>query len=335
MQFSQLKRRQFITLLGGAAAWPLVALAQRPPMPVIGFVSGGSPEPFAYLVRAFREGLKQTGYIDGQNVAIEFQWADGKYDQLPEMVGRLVQRQVTVLVATTTPAAVAAKAATATIPIVFATESDPVQIGLAASLNRPGGNATGSAQSDFTMKRVELIMQLFADRRARLGLQIGLLENPTNPRTDAVSRALEKLQTAESSWMLLHHFDASSEDDLATVFQGGTPNLVQALVISADPFFTSRAEQLATWALRYRVPAIHEVRDFVISGGLMSYGGRHTDSYRQVGIYTGRILKGEKPANLPIVRSTKVEVIVNLNTAKDLRVTIPRALLRNASEVIQ
>jgi ABC-type uncharacterized transport system substrate-binding protein len=325
------RRREFISLIGGAATWPLAARAQQPQTPVIGFLSGGSPGPFAYLVRAFRDGLSETGYVEGQNVAIEFRWAEGQYDRLPALVADLVRRPVSVLAATTTPAALAAKAATTTIPIVFATDSDPVQVGLTASLSRPGGNLTGVSNLNIEVgpKRLELARELFPEATT-----IALLVNPANPLAEAVSRDLQKV--ASTLGLRLHVLYASTEREFEPAFTTAAQLRAAALVVgSADPLFGSNAAQLGALALRHTVPAIYQFREFAAAGGLMSYGGRFTDSYRQVGIYTGRILKGEKPADLPVVQSTKVELILNLKTARALGITVPLPLLGRADEVIE
>jgi putative tryptophan/tyrosine transport system substrate-binding protein len=325
-------RREILGLLGGAAvAVPFGASAQQSALPVIGFLSGGSPGPFSYLVRAFREGLNETGYIGGQNLAIEFRWAEGQYDRLPVLVADLIHRQVNVLVATTTPGALAARAATKTIPIVFATDGDPVRLGLAASLSRPGGNVTGVTQLNVEVgpKRVELAHELIPSAPV-----IALLVNPTNPLADAVVK--DSQAAARFLGLQLSVVYAGTERDFDSAFealmQAGAPPLV---IASADPLFGSRAEQLGALALKYRVPAIHQFRRFATAGGLASYGGSFTDSYRQVGVYTGRILKGEKPADLPIQQSTKLELLINLKTAKALGLDVPRALLARADEVIE
>jgi putative ABC transport system substrate-binding protein len=300
-------------------------------MPVIGFLSGGSPGPFAYLVRAFRQGLSETGYVEGQNLGIEFRWAEGQYDRLPVLVADLVRRPVSVLAATTTPAALAAKAATTTIPVVFATDSDPVQVGLTASLSRPGGNLTGVSNLNIEVgpKRLELARELFPAAST-----IALLVNPANPLAEGVSRDLQAV--AGTLGLQLHVVHARSERDFDAAFATAAQVRAAALVIgSADPLFGSSAEQLGKLALRHAVPAIYQFREFAVGGGLVSYGGRFTDSYRQVGIYTGRILKGEKPADLPVVQSTKVELILNLKSAKALGVTVPLPLLGRADEVIE
>jgi ABC-type uncharacterized transport system substrate-binding protein len=325
-----MKRRRFITLLGGAAAGPFVAHAQQAAMPVIGFISGGSPGPFAYLVRAFRQGLNERGYVEGQNLGIEFRWAEGQYDHLPGLVGDLVRREASVLAATTTPGALAAKAATTTIPIVFATDGDPVQLGLTGSLNRPGGNITGVTQLNVEIgpKRVELAHELIPAATV-----IAMLVNPTNPLAEAIAK--DSQAAARILGLQLHVLHASTEHDFDAVFKALVQLRAAALVIgSADPLFGSRAEQLGALAL-HRVPAIYQFRVFAAAGGLASYGGSFTDSYRQVGVYTGRILQGEKPGDLPIQQSTKVELILNLKTAKALGLEIPATLLARADEVIE
>jgi putative tryptophan/tyrosine transport system substrate-binding protein len=329
---SYIERRKFLaTLGGGAVTWPLAARAQQPAMPVVGFLSGGSPTGFAYLVRAFRQGLSETGYVDGQNLAIDFRWAEGQYNRLPALVADLVRRRVSVLAATTTPAALAAKAATTTIPIVFATDTDPVQVGLTTSLSRPAGNLTGVSNLNIEVgpKRLELAHELFP-----AATTIALLVNPANPLAEAVSRDLQAV--ASTLGLQLHVLHASTEGEFEAVFTKVAELQAAALVIgSADPLFGSSAEQLGKLALRHAVPAIYQFREFAAGGGLASYGGRFTDSYRQVGIYTGRILRGEKPSDLPVVQSTKVELILNVKTAGVLGITVPLPLLARADEVIE
>jgi putative ABC transport system substrate-binding protein len=323
------RRRQFIAGLGSAAVWPLAARAQQTALPVIGFLNSGSRDGYAPMVAAFRQGLKETGFVEGQNVAVEYRWAEGQYDQVPVIAAELVRRQVAVIVANT-PGVVAVKAATTTVPIVFTTSSDPVQIGLVASLSRPSGNVTGVTQLNVEVapKRLEL-----AHRLLPMATIIAVLVNSTNPNTEALVRDLQA--AALTLGLQLHVLHASSERDFDTVF----PTLVQqradALVIGTDALFTSRSKQLATLALRHAIPAIYQERDFVAAGGLMSYGANVADSYRLAGGYTGRVLKGEKPADLPVQQSTKLELVINLKTAKALGLTIPETLLATADEVIQ
>ena len=329
---AKLKRREFITLLSGAAAaWPLAARAQQPSMPVIGFLNSASPEPYARMVAAFRQGLNEKGYVAGQSVAIEYRWAEGRYDRVPEMAGELVRRQVAVIAATGTPAMLAAKAATTAIPIVFTTGTDPVQLGVVTSLNRPGGNVTGvtTLNVEVAPKRLELARELIPGTST-----VAVLINRTNPETETELRIM---QTAASALGLqLHVLDASTEHDFDTIFAALHQTPARVLVITgADPFLISRSEQLAELTVRHAVPAIFQFREFVAAGGLISYGGSVTDAYRQAGIYAGRILKGEKPGELPVQQATKVELFVNLKTARTLGLTVPTALLVRADEVIE
>jgi putative ABC transport system substrate-binding protein len=329
---AKLKRREFITLLSGAAAaWPLAARAQQPSMPVIGFLNSASPEPYARMVAAFRQGLNEKGYVAGQSVAIEYRWAEGRYDRVPEMAGELVRRQVAVIAATGTPAMLAAKAATTAIPIVFTTGTDPVQLGVVTSLNRPGGNVTGvtTLNVEVAPKRLELARELIPGTST-----VAVLINRTNPETETELRIM---QTAASALGLqLHVLDASTEHDFDTIFAALHQTPARVLVIAgADPFLISRSEQLAELTVRHAVPAIFQFREFVAAGGLISYGGSVTDAYRQAGIYAGRILKGEKPGELPVQQATKVELFVNLKTARTLGLTVPTALLVRADEVIE
>jgi putative tryptophan/tyrosine transport system substrate-binding protein len=327
-----MKRRSFLTLLGGAAAaWPLAARAQQPAVPVIGFLNGASPDGYAPSVAAFRQGLKEAGYVDGQNATIEYRWAEGHYDRLPALAADLVQQKVTVIAATTTPAALAAKAATSTVPIVFTTGGDPIKLGLVASLRRPGGNVTGSTQLSVEVgpKRLELARELFPGATT-----FALLVNPANPLATTVSKDLQAV--ADTLGVRLHVLHASTEADFEAAFATAAQLRVAALVISTpDPWFGSHAAQLGALALRNRVPAIYFQREFAAAGGLMSYGGYTTDTYRLGGVYTGRILKGEKPADLPVVQSTKVELILNLKTAKALGITVPLPLSGRADEIIE
>jgi putative tryptophan/tyrosine transport system substrate-binding protein len=322
-------RRAFITLLGGAAAsWPLVARAQQP-LPVIGFLSSASPAPYARMVTAFRQGLSEAGYVEGRNAAIEFRWAEGQYDRMPAMAAELVRRQVAVIIANT-PGVQAVMAATTTIPIVFAVAGDPVKDGLVASLNRPGGNVTGVTVLGVEVgpKRLELLHEFVP--KATI---VALLVNPTSPFAETTSRDLQA--ASRTLGLQLHVLHASTARDIDDAFATLVQLQAGALVIGSDPFFVSRIEKLAELTVRHAVPTIYQYREFAVAGGLMSYGGSLPDSYRTAGIYTGRILKGEKPADLPVQQSTKVELFINLTTAKTLGLTVPLPLLGRADEVIE
>jgi putative ABC transport system substrate-binding protein len=313
------------------AAWPLVARAQQPAVPVVGFLNGGTADGYAPMVAAFRQGLNEAGYVEGRNVAIEYRWAGGQYDRLPSLAADLVQQKVTVIAATTTPATLAAKAATSTVPIVFTTGGDPVELGLVASLNRPGRNLTGvtNLNVEVVPKRLELARELFPGATT-----VALLVNPANPVAATVSKDLQAV--ADTLGVRLHVLHASTEADFEAAFATAVQLRAAALVITAaDPVFGSYAAQLGALALRHRVPAIYQYREFAAAGGLMSYGGYTTDTYRLGGVYTGRILKGEKPADLPVVQSTKVELIINLKTAKALGITVPLPLSGRADEIIE
>jgi putative ABC transport system substrate-binding protein len=327
-----MKRREFITLLGSTAAtWPLAARAQQRAMPVIGFLSSTSPQVFAGRLPAFAQGLKEEGYIEGQNVVIEYRWAGDHEDRLPVLAAELVQRQVTVIVAGGSPSSVAAKAATAAIPIVFETASDPVNLGLVASLNRPGGNLTGvtNLNVEVGQKRLELLRELLP-----AATNIAVLVNPSAPAV--TEQFMGNLQAAAPALgMQLHVLHASTDHDLDTVFAALDQLRADALVIGPYLFFNSRMEQLGALSLRHAVPTIFTYRQFVAAGGLLGYGADQTETYRLVGIYTGKILKGEKPGDLPVQRSTKVELIINLKTAKALGLTVPLTLLGRADEVIE
>jgi putative tryptophan/tyrosine transport system substrate-binding protein len=323
------KRRTFIAGLGSAAAWPLAAIGQSAP-PVVGFFRGTTAAGFQHFVAAFRLGLKDTGYIDGQNVMIEYRWADDHYDRLPTLVADLVRSRVAVIAASGNAAALAARAATTTIPIVFGAAFDPVEVGLVASLSRPGGNVTGATNLAVELgpKRLELLHELVPSANV-----VAALFNPSDPTSESQSRELQA--AAHTIGLQLHILHASTERDFDAVFVNLAQLRVGALVIGADAFFNTRLEQLAALTIRYGVPAIYQVREFAAAGGLMSYGGGITETHRQVGVYTGRILKGEKPADLPVQQITKVELVINLKTAKALGLTFPLTLLGRADEVIE
>jgi putative tryptophan/tyrosine transport system substrate-binding protein len=326
-----MKRREFITLLGGAAAWPLAARAQQPAVPVIGYLSGASPGPFAHLAAAFRAGLQDTGYIEGQNVAIEYRWAEGRYDRLASLAADLVRDRVAVIAATGGFAAArAAMAATATIPIVFSSGSDPVKLGLIASLSRPGGNATGVYLfiGALDPKKLGLLREVVP--QAAL---VGALLNPSVD--DFQTRLAGVHEGARSVGQQIHIVYASSERELDTAFADLSQLRARALVVGADPFFNSRRDHIVALAARYAIPAIYEGREYAVAGGLMSYGTSLTEGYHQVGVYTGRILKGAKPADLPVLQSTKFEFVINLKAAKTLGVKISDNLLSLADEVIE
>jgi putative ABC transport system substrate-binding protein len=325
-----MQRREFITLIGGAAAaWPRTSKAQST-LPVIGFLNGASPDGYMPMVAAFDQGLKEAGYVDGQNVTIEYRWADGQYDQLSAWAADFVRRPVSVIAATGTAASLVAKAATSTIPVVFTTGGDPVQLGLIASLNRPGGNVTGvtGLTGEVAPKRVELAHELVPDAAL-----VGLLVNPRNPNVETLKRNSQA--AAATLGLQLVTVQASTETEVDEAFTTFSRKRVSAVVIGPDAFFNSHAELLAMTALRHSVPAIYEFRQFVAAGGLISYGGNIADAYRLAGAYIGRILKGDKPADLPVQQSTKVELIVNLKTAKALGVAVPLSLLVRADEVIE
>jgi putative ABC transport system substrate-binding protein len=325
-----MKRRAFITLLGGAAVvWPRTARAQQPAMPVIGFLNSGSPDAFEHRVAAFRQGLRQAGYLEGRNVAIEFRWAENHNDRLATQAADLVARHVTVLVANSI-AVQAAKGATATIPIVFVTGADPVQLGLVPSLNRPAGNVTGVYQLSNALgaKRVELLCELVPNAST-----IAMLTNPTYPNAEVETKDAQ--EAARVLGRQVHVLNASTETDFDRAFASLIQQGASALLVAADPFFSSRRDKLVALAARHAIPAIYEFREFATAGGLMSYGPSITDAYRLIGMYAGRVLSGDKPTNLPVMQSTKVELVINLKAARMLALTFPMTLLGRADEVIE
>ena len=330
---SNMRRRDFISLLGGAAAaWPLAARAQQPAVPVIGFLSSASADPSAHLLDALRQGLAESGYVEGQNVTIESRWADGRYDRLPSLAAELVRRNVAVLVATGAGglAAQAAKRATSTIPIVFSSAVDPIKAGLVASINRPGGNATGFVQFAALLeaKRLQLLHELVPNAAV-----IGVLLNPANPLAEVQTKDVHT--AARSVDRQVHVVSANSEAEFDAAFASLAGQRVGGLLVAADPFFNSRRGQLIALAARYALPAIYEWREFVLDGGLMSYGNKITDAYHQIGIYCGRILRGANPADLPVVQPTKFELVINLKTAKALGLTVPNTMQLLADEVVE
>jgi len=325
-------RRKFISALGGGiVAWPLAARAQQPAMPVVGFLRSTSAADSTQLVTAFRQGLKEAGFVEDQNVAIEYRWADGEYARLPALATDLVRRPVIEIVATgATPAALAAKAATTTIPIIFTTGGDPVGLGLVASLNRPGGNVTGISflVAQTGSKRLELLREI-----APRAVSVGFLVNPNNPNADVESA--DTLKAAAVLGRQVQVVNATSESEINTAFATFVQRRVNAIIVSADAFFVDRRDQLVTLAARHALPAVYSLPELVAAGGLMSYGASQVDAYRQVGVYAGRILNGEKPADLPVVQPTKFELIINLKTAKTLGLALPDSLLVQATEVIE
>jgi putative ABC transport system substrate-binding protein len=328
---SHIGRRKFLATLGGAAAWPLAARAQQPAMPVIGYLHGQSPERLPHLMHAFRQGLNETGYVEGRNVAIEFRSAEGQTSRLPALAAELVNRQVPVIAATGgVNSVLAAKAATTTIPIVFLSGDDPVKLGIVASFNRPGGNATGIHVFLQAMeaKRLGLLRELVPT-----ATMVAVLLNPTNAAFQLQMKDTE--DAARALGVQTHTLNAANEQEIHAAFAALAKLRPGALLVGGDPFFNSRREQFATLAAHYAIPAIYEAREYALAGGLMSYGTSLIEGYRQVGVYTGRILKGEKPADLPIVQSTKFEFVLNLKTAKALGLEVPPALSARADEVIE
>jgi putative tryptophan/tyrosine transport system substrate-binding protein len=327
-----MRRREFLALTSGAAAaWPLGARAQQA-VPIIGFLNAASAAGYPGPLSAFLKGLGESGYTDGQNATIQYRWAEGHNDRLPAMAADLVRGQVTVIAATSTPAALAAKAATSTVPIVFETGGDPIKLGLATSLNRPGGNVTGAASlavEVMTAKGLELLHELIPTGRV-----IGLIVNPNDPAA-AEPQEREVLSAARTLGLEVHVLNAAAERDFNDVFAKLVELRTSALMISADALFTSHSEQLAALAVRHAIPAVYARRDFAIAGGLAAYGSDITESYRLAGFYTGRVLKGDKPADLPVQQATKVELIINLKAAKALGINVPLPILGRADEVIE
>jgi len=326
-----MKRRDFIALLGGAAAWPLAARAQQKAMPVIGVLSSTSPGTLAASLAAFRQGLSETGYVEGQNLTIEYRWAEGRYDRLPALAADLVSRKVDLIVASgALPSALAAKNATSTIPIVFTGVGDPVGVGLVASLARPGGNLTGFdlMSTELMPKRFELLSELVPQARA-----MALLVNPNYANTERIIREVQ--EAARGRGVQLHILKAGTESEIDAAFALLVELHAGALLAGADPFFNRQREQLVTLASRHSVPASYEFRESAAAGGLISYGSNPTAISRQVGLYVGRILKGEKPADLPVQQPTTFELVVNLKTATALGLTVPPSILARADEVIE
>jgi putative ABC transport system substrate-binding protein len=324
-----MQRRRFMTLVGGAVAWPLVARAQHPTMPVIGFINGGSPVDYAPYLAGFHQGLREAGFTEGKNVSVEYRWAEGKYDRLPQLAADLVDRSVSVIAANT-PAVPVAKAATAKIPIVFVTGDDPVESGLVRSLSRPGGNITGVTLISRVLgsKQVGLLRELVP-----ASTSIGFLINPNN--SSAVRNVSEARNAAQSVWQRVQVLHARTVAELEAAYATMAQEKVGTLVVVPDAFLISRRDEIVALAARYAVPTMYQFRDYALAGGLMSYGASLSDQYRQVGVYTGMILKGANPADLPVLQPTKFELVINLKTAKTLGLTLSPGLLALCDEVIE
>ncbi len=325
-----MRRRQLIRLLGGAALSPLTVNAQRS-LPVIGFMNASTPQGYAgQALVAFREGLAETGFIETENVTIEYHWAEGHYDRLPAIAADLVRRKVTMIAATSTPAALAAKAATSSIPIVFETAGDPVALGLVESLNRPGGNVTGVTQlnAQLVPKRLGLLHDLLPGAKT-----VGLLVNPKDPRAEMQSTDMQ--EAARTLGLRIHIVGTSTQSDIESAFNRLLAEQADALIVGTGELFNSRPEYLARLAARHRIPTMYQLREYPMAGGLMSYGGSITEGYRLGGIYSGRMLKGEKPSDLPVMRASKFELVINLKAANELGLTIPPGILAIADEVIE
>jgi putative tryptophan/tyrosine transport system substrate-binding protein len=325
-----MRRREFITLLGGAAAWPMVARAQQP-MPVVGFLSSRSPGESASVLAAFRDGLRESGFVEGQNLTIAFRWAEGRYDRLSELAAELVSLRVAALFAAGgPPAALAAKAATATVPVVFSAVNDPVELGLVASLNRPGGNVTGMSMftSDLAAKSIGLLKELMPATSV-----VAYLVNPASPSADIYLK--EAATAASVLGIQVRVFNASTERGLDEVFASLAKAGAGGIVVPGEPFFDSQRDRIVALSAQHAIAAIYTYREYVVSGGLMSYGPSLADAYRNAAIYLGRVLKGEKPANLPVQQPTKLDLVINLKTAKALGLSIPDKLIALADEVIE
>ena len=326
-----MRRREFIAVIGTATAWPFVARAQQPNIPLVGFLNVGSSDGYRPMAAAFRQGLQETGYVEGQNVAIEYRWGEGQSDRLPAMIADFIHRQVAVIAATSTPAALAAKSATKTVPIVFETGGDPIQLGLVTSLSRPSGNITGVTQlnGQVVPKALEVLHELLPTAKI-----VALLVNPADPAV-AEDQTREAMSAARTLGLELHVLKASTEAQLEAVFANLSQSQISGLVIGPEAFFTSHTGQLVALAVRHKVPTVYRGREFAAAGGLVSYGTSPESSYHLAGVYTGRVLKGEKPADLPVQQASKFELYINLKTAKALGITVPLPLSGRADEVIE